>query len=155
MENPFMPETASAQRPTFLTTLCVLTFIGSGWAVLSNLFSIFMAEAVNQSMQAEQYSHMAGFLASSVEVMQTLALHAREIALIGLVLGLLSILGAVLMFSLRRAGFYLYVAAQMLMLFVTPYFAGFSSVVLLGMFFSCVITLLFIILYALNLKHLR
>lgn len=167
MENPFVSETAPAPRPAFLTVLCILTFVGSGWAVLSNLFSLFLAGAVNQSVQVEQYANMAGgleganagfmtgFLSSSVELMQALALHAREIAVINLVLALASVIGAVLMFFLRRAGFPLYVVAQLLMLFVTPYFGGFSSVVLLGMFFSGALTLLFIVLYAVNLKHLR
>ena len=38
MENPF--ETEKAVRPTFLTVLCILTFIGSGWGTVSNLFSL-------------------------------------------------------------------------------------------------------------------
>ncbi|MFR5958710.1 MAG: hypothetical protein ACLUHA_03330, partial [Bacteroides stercoris] len=38
-----------------------------------------------------------------------------------------SLLGAILMFQLRRIGFYFYTAAQILMLFVLPYFAGFNS----------------------------
>ena len=35
MENPFSAE--RPVRPTFLTVLCILTFIGSGWGLINNL----------------------------------------------------------------------------------------------------------------------
>ena len=41
MENPFEEQQNKLQRPTFLLVLCILTFIGSGWGTLSNLFSVF------------------------------------------------------------------------------------------------------------------
>ena len=40
MENPFSAE--RPVRPTFLTVLCILTFIGSGWGLISNLFQLAM-----------------------------------------------------------------------------------------------------------------
>ena len=49
MENPFEEQQNGRRRPVFLTVLCILTFIGSGWGVLSNLFSIFTADALNES----------------------------------------------------------------------------------------------------------
>ena len=44
MENPFEEQQNQFQRPTFLLVLCILTFIGSGWGTLSNLFSVFTAD---------------------------------------------------------------------------------------------------------------
>ena len=62
MENPFEEQQNKLQRPTFLLVLCILTFIGSGWGTLSNLFSVFTAGLTDSSMQmgalffhAEQY----------------------------------------------------------------------------------------------------
>lgn len=168
MENPFTEETNKVQRPVFLTVLCILTFIGSGWGILGNLYSVFTFGDINTSVQIEKYTNMVGdmgqsgggefmesFLNSSIEAMQIQATHAREIAIINLVLNLISILGAVQMFYLRRPGFYLYVAAQVLLLFVTPYFTGFSMVVAMGMAAAAFVTLIFIILYAVNLKYLK
>ncbi len=40
MENPFNVE--KPVRPTFLTVLCILTFIGSGWGLINNLFQLAM-----------------------------------------------------------------------------------------------------------------
>lgn len=168
MENPFDQQQNRPQRPTFLLVLCILTFIGSGWKVLSNLFSLFTANMMNSSMQIEQYSNMMGemengnvpsfmsnFLSSSMEVLQVTAAHAYEIAAINLVLALLSLLGAILMFQLRRIGFYVYVTAQILFLFVMPYFAGFSTLVVIGMFGSAFFSLLFVSMYAVNVKYMR
>lgn len=87
--------------------------------------------------------------------MQATMMHAKSIAVISLVLSLLSLCGAILMFSLRRIGFYIYTVAQLLLLFVVPYFAGFSMIVVMGMLFSALFTVVFIILYALNLKAMR
>ena len=168
MENPFQNETYRQQRPTFLLVLCILTFIGSGWSVLSNLFSVFTAGLMNGNIQMEQYSSVVNelegsgisafwqnFFHSSMEVIQVMAMHAREIAIMQLVLSIVSLVGAILMFQLRRSGFYLYAAAQILMLFVYPYFAGFSGWVILIMCWSAFFSLIFIILYALNLKYMK
>lgn len=167
MENPFEEQPNKIQRPAFLLVLCILTFIGSGWSVLSNLFSLFTADMINTTVQMEQYSNMlgnmenesasafmSGFLNSSMEVLQATAAHAHEIAIMQLVLSLISLIGAILMFQLRRSGFYLYVAAQILALFILPYFAGFSTLVVIGLLWSALISAIFIVLYALNLKFM-
>ena len=167
MENPFEEQQNKLQRPTFLLVLCILTFIGSGWGTLSNLFSVFTAGLTDSSMQMEHYSSMlngmdqgagsavlSDILNSTMASLQATFVHAREIAVVSLVLSVISLLGAILMFQLRRLGFYLYTAAQILALFVLPYFAGFSMYVGMVMFFSGLISLLFIILYAVNLKYM-
>lgn len=167
MENPF--EEKTTQRPTLLIVLCILTFVGSGWSILSGLFSLFTAGLMDSGgVYMNQYSSMVGemenqgmssfltgFMESSMDVLQVKALHAKEIASLQLVLGLISLIGAILMFQLRRVGFFLYAAAQVVELFILPYFAGFALVVLAGMFFSSIFTILFIVLYALNLKYMN
>ena len=167
MENPFEEQQNQFQRPTFLLVLCILTFIGSGWGTLSNLFSVFTAGLTNSSMQMEHYSSMlngmdqgagsamlSDILSSTMASLQATFVHAKEIAVINLVLSVISLLGAILMFQLRRIGFYFY-TAQILMLFVLPYFAGFNFMVLAGMLFSAIFAVIFIVMYALNLKYMR
>ena len=59
MENPFDEQQRPIQRPTFLMVLCILTFIGSGWGVLSNLYSVFTSGFMdNATLHMEQYSNM-------------------------------------------------------------------------------------------------
>lgn len=163
MENPFKEN--QNQRPTFLTVICILTFIGSGWGILSGLFSLFTADMA--SVQMEQYSalmdgaqenssnFLSGLLSSSGELLEASVKYAKPIAIAGLILSVISLLGAILMFRLKRIGFYLYTAAQILMLFVLPFFAGFSLLVLSSLVFSAFFAALFIILYAVNLKYMK
>lgn len=168
MENPFDVQVNKPKRPAFLVVLCILTFIGSGWGILSNLFSFFTGSILDSNMQIEQYSEMIGdienggtssfissILNSTMDILQVTAAHALEINTMQFVLGLISLLGAVLMFQLRRLGFYLYTAAQILTLFILPYFAGFSTLVVLLMLWSALFSLAFIIMYAVNLKYMH
>jgi hypothetical protein len=37
--NNYEYETEPANRPSFLTWLCILTFIGSGWAIVSSVYT--------------------------------------------------------------------------------------------------------------------
>ena len=119
-------------------------------------------------MQMEHYSSMlngmdqggdsavlSDILSSTMASLQATFVHAKEIAVINLVLSVISLLGAILMFQLRRIGFYFYTAAQILMLFVLPYFAGSNFMVLAGMLFSAIFAVIFIVMYALNLKYMR
>ena len=54
MENPFENK---PKRPTFITVLCILTFIGSGWGTISNLISIFTYNIGNTLIQIEQIAN--------------------------------------------------------------------------------------------------
>ena len=58
MENPFNVE--KPVRPTFLTVLCILTFIGSGWGLINNLFQLAMFTPERLVAQIQQITTMAG-----------------------------------------------------------------------------------------------
>ena len=115
------------QRPAFLTVLCILTYIGSGLGVLFSLLGIFGVGAMNSFM-----SNFAG-VSANAGIMKPILI---------LLFSGASIYGAVMMWGLKKMGFYLYVAAQVLILVF--------SFGWIGLFF----TALFILLYGLNLKHL-
>ena len=117
------------QRPTFLTVLCILTFIGSGLGILFSLLGIFGIGAMNSFL-----SNYAGAGAADAGILKPI---------LTLVFSAASIYGAIMMWSLKKMGFYLYVAAQVLMLIF-----GFGW---LALFF----TALFVVLYYLNFKHLQ
>lgn len=159
MEDSIESRQARRKRPALLLVLCILTFIGSGFNVLGNLFSLFISHAVDSAVQIAGEDYLEGsksiLFGSALEVLRATAEHAREIVATKLILGLISLLGAILMFHLRRSGFYAYTAAQILMLFVLPYFMGFSAWALNSMAGSAFVSLIFIILYAVNLKSMR
>lgn len=166
MENPF--EENQNVRPVFLTVLCILTFISCGWGILSNLFTLISAGLTDAATQMDQYSEMmdqmggdgnssflAGIMSSSGELLQATLQYSTPIAASKLALELISLVGAIMMFQLKRIGFYFYAASQILMLFVLPVIIGFSMLVMTGIMFNSMFVILFIILYAINLKHMH
>ena len=100
-------------------------------------------------------SFFSGFWNSSLGLMQAGMQHAREIVVFQLILNVVVLAGAILMFQLRRPGFYLYVAAQILLLFIWPYFAGFHLAVIIKMLLAGLVSFLFIALYAFHLKYMN
>ncbi|MCK4631230.1 MAG: hypothetical protein KAT40_07290 [Bacteroidales bacterium] len=124
-------------RPTFLTVLCILTFIGSGLSALFLLIGLVAAGAISETL-------------SSIPGMEDIGGFGTGYFLVTLVLALASLYGAIMMWKLKKIGFYLYSGANVIVIFV-------PMVIAAGKFsvFGLVITALFIFLYALNLKHLK
>lgn len=115
-------------------------------------------------MQMEQFSSMqdssnspfiSQLMSSTMDMLQTSAVYGLQINLANLVLTVGTLIGAILMFNLRRIGFFIYIAAQVLMLFIWPYFAGFTMVLVMSLIVSALFTTVFIILYGLNFKHMK
>ena len=163
MENPFSVE--KPVRPTFLTVLCILTFIGSGWDLISYLFQLAMFTPERLVAQIQQITSMAGgeaqpswaasIMSSSLEVLQTTIMHGKAIYSLAALCAVISLIGAIMMYKLKRNGFYLYVIAQVGQLFILPIYSGWNSIVMISMAMDGVFTLLFIILYGLNYSKLK
>lgn len=119
------------KRPVFLTVLCILTFIGSGLGLLFGLLALVAA----------------GYIQGIIDSIPGMTELGAGVGIFNLVLAVIlsaaSLYGAILMWQLKKIGFFLYVAAQVIMLIT-----GFSIL-------SLIFTALFIVLYALNLKHLE
>ena len=163
MENPFSVE--KPVRPTFLTVLCILTFIGSGWGLINNLFQLVMFTPERLVAQIQQITNMAGaeaqpswfssIMSSSLEVLQTTIMHGKAIYSLAALCAVISLIGAFMMYKLKRNGFYLYTIAQIGQLFILPIYSGWNSVVLISMAMSGFLALVFIILYGLNYSKLK
>ncbi len=119
------------QRPTFLTVLCILTFIGSGLGVLGSLLLVLGMGALLGSF--------GGVMAGA----------GTAYAIIGLILSVASLFGAIQMWKLKKTGFYIYTAANVVGIVLPVFFGlGFSAI-------GAIIPVLFIVLYGLNLKHMQ
>jgi len=149
-------------RPTLLAVLCILTFIGSGIGVLGNLVAMFFApfmDLFQPCMWDDAYSHLgndAGALIAkqALDMAQVVFENFLAISLSKFILFALSLVGAIMMFKMKRIGFYLYTAAQVGFLFVAPIFIGWNLFVSMALLFSGFFSALFIALYAVNLKHM-
>lgn len=155
-----------AQRPTFLTVLCILSFIAGAWGVFDGYRTGFTDKAQRDLEEArtaieeamEQMGEAPAFAQRMMEEGLALAelgaTHAQTLGISSLVLSALSLFGVWLMWNLKRNGFWIYTAAGIVGLIVPIAVMGASSLVILGLGVGGLFTLLFIILYAVNLKHM-
>jgi len=114
----------TTQRPTFLTVLCILTFIGSGLGLLFGIIGLVAAGAIES---------VAAYLPVGVD-------SGIFKSIITLILLAGSLYGAIQMWKLKKLGFYIYAAANVILLILN-----------FGIF-GLIITAAFIIMYYLNLK---
>lgn len=127
------------QRPTFLTVLCILTFVGSGWGVIQAL--------MNFGNPAAEF------------------LPILNIAnIIGLVCSIGCIFAAFMMWKLKKMGFFVYVGCTLLSVAFTLYVTfgtglldipGFGQMVMMIAIVQVAISIGFVIMYYVNLKHME
>lgn len=159
--------TAPSARPTLLTVICILSFIMGAWGIISNVMSITRDQtAVLHEAQAkmeearaqlgDQANGMAGkMMDSAMEMTQRAADNAKPMGIAGIILALLGLYGVWQMWNLRKSGFTWYLLATILGLASTIYFLGGSMVAIASVGFVGFFSLIFIILYAVNLKYMH
>lgn len=154
--------TEQKQRPVFLLVLCILSFIGIAFAMFGELYQALLPEFILKSAYQSQemmdslsesngiFAFFKSFSGSTV----ALAEHARTLGLIGLLLSACSLVGVILMFKLKKTGWYFYSASNLLLVFTPVIIAGSGAVAGISLGINLFFTLLFILLYALNLKSM-
>ena len=157
---------APRTRPTLLTVLCVLSFIGGGWAIISGIMTVLnpMGDVEKVQAQFEQAMEgmdelgsdnpMAGLMEGAMEAALKAAENAVPMSIANMVLAAIGLLGVWMMWNLRKTGFYLYTLASILALGVPFYFLGGGLLAMMSVGVGGFISLVFIILYGINLKHM-
>ncbi|MEO6818579.1 MAG: hypothetical protein ABI266_08650 [Ginsengibacter sp.] len=176
-------------RPSFLTVLCILTFIGSGMAIISSVFAYKTADKSNSifSEIAKGNKNNSGtttiiindstYIADSTTVSDSIITpgnakpssefekkmkasvskmftkeNIQKKSIGDLIAALFTLSGAILMWNLKRQGFYLYIIGVLISLFVPMYLYG-TDLMSIGLsIIAAFFGLVFIALYALNLK---
>lgn len=145
---------APAARPTFLTVLCILSFIASGFAIIWSIIVLLGAIAA-QALVSGTDTMIEGMDAETADSVTT-ATNAVESVGMGLVWAyvivtilatIISLMGVIKMWKLKKAGFYLYVGASlasMIMASVYEFSIG-----------ALIVPIAFIVMYGLNLKHMK
>ena len=167
-------------RPSFLTWLCVLTFIGSGWAIISSVWSystahkaatMFSQRNQNKTDSAISFDSTAKIDTAKIRMKQRDSFfegkmkasfskilkedNIRGTAIGGFIAALLTLSGALLMWWLKRKGFYLYIAGVVFGILVPFYLYGNDFLAVGASSFASFFGLIFIALYALNFKYLK
>ncbi len=169
-------EELPASRPTLLSVLCILTFIGSTWGILTNLWAYSTAGKTAKMFSDIRHNNIPDSISKSDSViykvgdkkrsmfgekmMFTLtnsftAEKIRQNALGVIASAIFTLSGALLMFRMRRPGFYLYIGGVLIGTIVPFYLFG-NNLLAIGISsFSNFFGLVFIALYALNFKVLK
>lgn len=124
------------RRSSFLSALCILTFLGSGISFLMYFIAaLFFDEA---SAFIIKYSRW-----SSTEVISPIYFTLL------MALNALSLTGAIRMWKLHRDGFFLYVISQLIIVFVPAFWINMDAISISNVIF----TLIFFAGYGINLKR--
>ena len=157
------------KRPTFLKVLCILSFIGTAWGLLSGLWSWYAMNAlagVTEAMggaMGDAMSEAAGGSEAGAAMgdamnqgMAMMGMDPHKQAMSALIVALLNIVvfaGAFMMWKLKKTGFYIYTLGQIASIAV-PFIVvgglmGGVTGIIMGIF-----AVAFIIMYGVNLKHM-
>ena len=153
--------------PPFLKVLCILTFVGAGFGILGSIYAMFMQdftirmlEGSNSAFQDNPF--LSGFDNSAyIETLKKWGQINNLLALLG---SALCLVGALLMWKLKKNGFFIYLFGQIIP-FIGIYglmggampnsggpLGGFAAA---GQVIAVIFPLAFVIMYGVNLKHLK
>lgn len=138
------PEEQPAKRSKFLTRICYLSFIGSGFAILAGLLYTFFLDDVI-TLLVQNPSEMNDLM------VETLSDLNKNYFAMEAILSSASLAGVIYMWKLKKIGFHIYTMANILILGL-PLFFGVGTFGFENFF---LITGPFIGLYALNLKQMQ
>ena len=155
---------AGGARNSFLTVICILSFIGSGWGTIKAVRSYFTADYVakmgsgmiqNIKDEVNQKDNVPDFVQ---QIMGSVAADMtpdflRKLAIFSFIANLFTLSGAILMWNLNKTGFYLYVAGIVISV-IAPITMG-KLVGAMGGTVLGAIGVVFIVMYAVNLKNMQ
>ena len=159
--------TGAATRPTLLTVICILSFLGGIWGLWEGYKGAFtdgpqreleeakakLQESIEQ-MGAD--NPMAGMMEEAIDLQEKSMEKAKPMGYSNLAFSLISLAGVWLMWNLKKTGFWLYLLAALGGLGVMFWVMGGGGLLAnIASLVAVLITIVFIILYGVNLKHMR
>lgn len=147
------------ELPQMLNVVTILTFIGSGLAILMSSYRLItktkQIDSLNDTIVLLEKSDSQNFLMDSA--LQGIKLNIEHFTLlnsVSILAGIICIIGAILIRKLKKNGYYIYILGCILEIAIPAIMIG--GVILGGMLlFGSIFSILFIILYGVNLKHLK
>lgn len=125
------------KRPGLLSVMCILTYIFSGIGVIVGLLALIAAGILANIMPAS----LSGVMTSGGGMVGGIVFLVTTIG---------TFLGAIMMWKLKKTGFYLY-SGSYLVRFIVPIFLPYGAFQI----FPLIIMAAFIVLYGVNLKTMQ
>ncbi len=157
VESNFNTENVEApQRPDFLKILCILSFVASGLMILVYTLGSF-ALSIGPDVIDEIWPQMTKSYPQFENMDGAEFFH--EVGLVcvyGLIANIFSLVGLIMMWRLEQIGFFIYAIAEITInFFGLNINTGEEGPEYGSMIFSIVIDLVFIVMYYMNLKHMK
>lgn len=165
--------TVENKRPAFLLVLCILTFVASGFGLIMG----FVNFSGMNDVETQLRNASAGSDPFSQEMLNSLDIAGIQkiqdwANILGIIASLLCLGGAIIMFKMRKIGFVPYVLGQAVAVYgsyvglsimekmtsLMPVAQMGDMMTMMGgivMVFVVIFAIAFIIMYGLNLKHLK
>lgn len=147
-------QVSNGQLPQFLNVLTILTFIGSGLALIGGFYNIATPEKQQQQIDLLKSMPSSNIFGSEfIEQAQVMLDNLYLIQGSAIVMAIACLIGAYLMRKLKKTGYYLYIAASVISIVVPIAVLGFGLMGIIVML-SSVFTIAFVIMYSVNVKYL-
>ena len=155
------------KRPTLLTVICILSFIMGAIGLWSGYMTAFTDKpqrdlekmhVQNQEMidqMGDANPMLTQTMESGIAMQENVVAHAKPMGYGGLVFSVISVIGVWLMWNLKKNGFWLYLLAAIGGLVIDFMYMTGGLMANIGIGGGILITAVFVILYGVNLKHMR
>jgi len=163
-------EQGPAKRPIFLTVLCILTFVSCGLTFVTDVYGLLTAKQQQESLEKslkvmdqlqsnDQMPELFGTMTDGAAKMAEWTTTAHYLSLGNV---FICLAGALLMWRLRKMGYFIYIFGQILpFISLVGMYSVVQDVPLLGLgtiisgVFLGIFAIAFIIMYGVNVKHMR
>lgn len=153
------------ERPTFLTVLIVLTWLSVGMTILGSLSSIGnsgdASEQIEKSLEALEDiptddPYVLELMRDYKLFIETSINNMIPIQFSNLILYLIEGFAALLMFNLKRIGFWIYAICQIgFLAVIMNFYPAENAITTFSITSTAIFSIIFCILYGVNLKHLK
>jgi hypothetical protein len=153
------------KRTTFITVLCVLTFLGSAYGIFAGLLAYSKGPELsraNKEQRAKQVSKAGTAKQTEFDkkmdsefAMFMDAEKIKQNSVAGIIANALTFLGAFLMFRMNSKGFWIYVLGTAGGVIAPLIIFGHNSLANIFAYGSGFVGLIFIIMYAFNLRDMK
>ena len=153
-------------RPALLTVIGILSFVGLGYRILTGVINAalgtvtstlapFISDILeNEADLSDVPEPVQKIVVGIFEAITKLMANITGIYITIVLLSVVALLGVIMMWQLKKAGFYLYAAARVLLILVPFVFIGYNLISILIFSSGLIFAVLFIVLYSLNLKEM-
>jgi hypothetical protein len=160
--NDVLTEHRPKELPGMLNVLTILTFIGCGLSYLGSLYGYFsntdpdkQIAKIREAQEKMGEGFGSKMMEGSIDMIQKSYDNRYLLLITGLLFTTLCLIGAMRMRKLKKSGYYLYLIGELAPVVLAVGLFGSSFFSAMGILFSALIAVIFVILYSTQLKHLQ